>query len=429
MCLDNLQKIGRLALGCALICLLTVSLSGCKGAVPTPEPATIRFAYMNSDREYIEPLVEEFSKQYPHITVELRPTTMGELAWNFGAGDADVREVFTAIIDNQRERGDFLALDPFIEQDESFDLSDFYPAALETFTIEGKLWAVPCGMDSGVIYYNQDLFDQYGVPYPQVGWTWDDFVSTALALRDPEADVFGYANREGQWGVWLFVHQLGGRIVDDMQNPTRATFDDPLTIEALEWYGDLFHDYAVAPTPQQLRPSAGSILSAIVMGEVGMWSDWFEARGGDSDEIWDGMKWPMRWGMVTFPRATADTATDVVGDLWAHGYALSSQTLHPDAAWRLVAFLTAHASSRKIPARRSVVESEEYERQAGSEAVAVARAVLENGLPYPPREFINKTLEALGILGEAIVMVESGQRTAQEAMDWAQREADARIGP
>ena len=94
-----------------------------------------------------------------------------------------------------------------------------------------------------------------------------------------------------------------------------------------------------------------------------------------------------------------------------------------------MAFLTAHASSRKIPARRSVVESEEYERQAGSETVAVARAVLENGLPYPPREFINKTLEALGILGEAIVMVESGQRTAQEAMDWAQREADARIGP
>ncbi|HUV89085.1 MAG TPA: hypothetical protein VMY80_05500, partial [Anaerolineae bacterium] len=67
--------------------------------------------------------------------------------------------------------------------------------------------------------------------------------------------------------------------------------------------------------------------------------------------------------------------------------------------------------------------------QAGSETVAVARAVLENGLPYPPRGFINKTLESLTILGEAIVMVESGQRTAQEAMDWAQQQAETRIGP
>jgi hypothetical protein len=42
-------------------------------------------------------------------------------------------------------------LDPFIEQDESFDLSDFYPATLETFTIEGKTWAIPYGVDSEAI--------------------------------------------------------------------------------------------------------------------------------------------------------------------------------------------------------------------------------------------------------------------------------------
>ena len=68
---------------------------------------------------------------------------------------------------------------------------------LAVYAVEGKTWAIPSGMNPLVVYYNQDLFDQYGVPYPENGWTWDDFLSVALAIRDPEAGVFGYANLVG----------------------------------------------------------------------------------------------------------------------------------------------------------------------------------------------------------------------------------------
>jgi len=42
------------------------------------------------------------------------------------------------------------------------------------------VWAIPAGVDMLVMFYNQDLFDQYDVPYPEVGWTWGDFLDTAL---------------------------------------------------------------------------------------------------------------------------------------------------------------------------------------------------------------------------------------------------------
>jgi ABC-type glycerol-3-phosphate transport system substrate-binding protein len=254
-------------------------------------------------------------------------------------------------------------------------------------------------------------------------------MGAAQAIRDPEAGVYGYTCLGGRWDILLFVHQHGGRIFEDVQNPARTTFDDPLTVEALEWYGGLFHEYDVAPSSSLSgNKKHWAFREAILAGKVGMWSAGFSGQGGLS-ESWEGIKWPMRWGMCAFPRSSADTATGVVGDLWGHGYAISAQAQHPEAAWRLVTFLSRQIPGRHIPVRRSLAESEEYERHVGGDAAAVSRAVLEHGMPYFSRGFIDTTLEALNILGEAADLIESGAQTPREAMEWAQRKGETRIRP
>jgi ABC-type glycerol-3-phosphate transport system substrate-binding protein len=402
-------------------------LLGCKGIPePTPEPATITFIYHRNLKDHIEAAMAEFGDQYPHITVNMRGASAGELAWSFDGDDADVRAIFTAIVDSQQERGDFLALDSFIEADESSDVSDFYPAALQAFTIGGKVWAVPYGVSSEVILYSKELFDQYGVPYPEVGWTWDDFVRTARALRDPQADIYGFAHTPDAagWFQWGFIHQHGGPVLDDMQNPTRATFDDPLTIEAMEGYARLYHEYGVAPTSEQVRKElGGNVDVAFANGKVGMTSRHLFMVGRNLVEP----GWLERRGIVTFPRSTADTAVDIAGDLWVHGYTISSETEHPEAAWQLVAFMSRQMAPHQIAPRRSLVGSGEYEQLAGGEAAAVARDVLENGLPWPTRRFLDTTNQAMPILRDATAMIISGEMTSQEAMGWAQREAQKRI--
>ena len=420
-------RIEHLGLICAIVCLPVLFLFGCKGTLePTLRPATITLIYRRDLRDHIEEAMTKFNEQYPHITVNLRAASDGGLARDFDAGDADVRAIFTAIVDSQRERGDFVALDPFIETDESFDVSDFYPAALEAFTIDGKVWAIPYGVTSEVIFYNKDLFDQYGVPYPEVGWTWNDFVHTARVLRDPEAGIYGFAHSPdvAGWFHWAFIHQHGGRVLDDVQNPTRATFNDPLTVEAMAWYASLYHEHGVAPTSEQVRKELrGDVDVAFARGKVGMTSRDLSLQGGASV----GKGWPERWGMVTLPRSTADTAVDIAGDLWVNGYAISSQSQHPEAAWQLVVFLSKGMPPRQISPRRSHIESREYERLVDGEVVAVARDVLENGLPWPTRRFLDTTREAIGILGDATAKIGSGEMTSQEAMEWAQQEAGTRI--
>jgi multiple sugar transport system substrate-binding protein len=411
-------KIGRSGLTYAAVCLLVVPLSGCGGgAIPTPEPVTIVFAHPDLDAEYYEALVQEFSESHSYITVE--PVSSG-------TDDADV------FVDSQfapselRERDNVLSLDPFIEQDASFDLSDFYPGTVGLFTSEGEVWAIPAGVDVVVMFYNQDLFDQYGVPYPENGWTWGDFLNRALALRDPDASVFGYAPTDRIVDSLSFIYQHGGRIFDDLQNPTRPTFDDPLTIEALEWYASLIHEHNVAPTQKQLYDEdlggAGSAVVGVYLNKVGMWTGWLSERGGgrQASETWPG-EWKMRWGMVPLPR-DAQSATPT----FVEGYSISSQAQYPDACWQWISFLSERTPHRLMPARKSLAESIAYEQQVGSDVAAVARTSVESAVLLPPRlvEFGG----VWGIFWRALDAIISGRSTPEEAMINAQQEAE-RIYP
>jgi multiple sugar transport system substrate-binding protein len=318
-----------------------------------------------------------------------------------------------------RQQGHILSLDPFIEQGASLDLVDFYPATVEILTSEGKLWAVPAGVDVQVMYYNQDLFDQYDVPYPEMGWTWDDFLNRALAMRDPDAGIFGYTTTTGYFDTLLFVHQHGGRIVDDLQDPTRMTFDDPLTVEALEWYARLFHVHQVAPTPQQARRAFGggqyAFYEGLRHGKVGMWIGSLSERGGLTWPV----EWFVNWGMVPPPRG-AQSATAA----WVEGYAISSHTQHPDACWQWILFLSEQTTYRLMPARRSLAESTAYEGRVGDEVAAVARASMENAVVVSPRIWTDYG-PATRIFERAVGRILDGDATPQEAMDWAQRQVES----
>jgi multiple sugar transport system substrate-binding protein len=396
--------------------------------MPTPEPVTVVFAHSGSDAEYYEALAQEFHERYPHLTVEIRPRRSFQL-FQQTSPDVDVFVNSSFNLSELRERDNVLSLDPFIEQDASFDLSDFYPGTVEAFTSEGAVWAIPAGVDMLVMFYNQDLFDQYDVPYPEVGWTWGDFLDRALALRDPYASVFGYASTDRIYDAVSFIYQHGGRLLDDLQNPTRPTFDDPLTIEALEWYAGLIHEHNVSPTQEQLYDEdlggAGSVVVGIYMNKVGLWTGWLSERGGGrrASDTWPG-EWKMRWGMAPLPR---DAQSAILASI--EGYFVSSQAQHPDACWQWISFLSEQMSSdaqytrRLMPARKSLAESAAYEQQVGSDVAAVARASMESAmLSSSPR-----LVEFGGvweIFWTALDEIVSGRSTPEEAMISAQQEAE-----
>jgi multiple sugar transport system substrate-binding protein len=414
-------RLKLIGLAHVIACLVVISIASCTQASPLPEPVTIRFAHPEVDSQRYEELARQFNQEHPTITAHLDPRDWNRLDdVDDGGVDVFVTEPFDLV--ELQEQGNVLNLDPFVERDKSLILSDFYAGTAELLTIEGRTWAIPGGVDVAVMFYNKDLFDQHDVPYPEAGWTWNDFLNAALAINDPDAGIYGYAttgsiNSLQYADAAMFVYQHGGRLIDDLDNPSYATFDDPLTIEAVEWYGELYHEYNVAPTPEEARRSFSgnryAYLDGIRRSKVAMWIGSLSDRGGLT---W-GIEWLMNWGLAPLPQDRQSiTQADV------EGYAIYSQTEHPEACWEWITFLTQEPGYRLMPARRSLSESSEYEEFVGENVAATAQMSIENAIMISPR--LSAFGEVLGLFAQGIKMVVEEEAMAQEAMNWAQQQAE-----
>ena len=399
---------------------LLVSLAGCSNPfAPPPEPVEISFACDPDDSEFYEALIADFERQRSHITVIL--VGYGS---PFGWPEADVWDVspFTRRFMDQYEY-EPLDLTPFIERgdpygrqqaDFTFDREDFGDL-LALFQDGDEVWAIPSALFVQGMYYNQDLFDAYGVAYPTLDWTWDDFMRAGKALYRPYENVYGYTPDRDYNDPISFIYQNGGSIFDDVRNPTQTTFDHPATVEALEWYASLMYQYEAAATPYQARQAwgiGGAVRAGIERGELAMWSG-FIMPGGDG---LDGDPLEMNWGVVPLPQGQQRAAMG-----FALGYVLSAQAQNPDAAWEWLVYLTHQVPPVGVPARRSVLESQEFEDQVGADVAAAARASVDS--------VILLSAEAWEIYGqfqtfnEALNMIYSGQASAYEAMSWAQQKS------
>ena len=195
-------------------------------------------------------------------------------------------------------------------------------------------------------------------------------------------------------------------------------FDDPLTVEALEWYAGLYHEYEVAPTPQEARSAFGggqyAFFDGLRHGRVGMWMGGFSERGGLTWPV----EWFVNWGMAPLPRdAQSITQAQI------EGYAIYSQTGHPDACWQWIVFLSRQTPERLMPARKSLAESSAYGKLVGEDVAAVARASMESAVLINLGAFVEFE-GAMDVFAEAVGDVIDGEATPQEALSEAQRRAE-----
>jgi multiple sugar transport system substrate-binding protein len=366
-------------------------------------------------------MIETFNETHPTFTVERRTSRSQQIRSSlFEEGQVDVFVFLSEdeLFANLYESGQILNLTPLIQANDTVNLDDLYPSALEPYTIEGKVWAIPAGVNLGVIYYNKDILDLYGVDYPQLDWTWDDLQRTASLARDPETDVYGLASYP--FFVIPFIYQHGGRVVDDWRAPTRLAVDDPLTIEAVEWYASLIHDHDVMPSPQEATRQFGNEGNPGYIfwrSKTAMYVGFFSDRGGQTWGRQGG--WQMNWGMAPLPR---DERASTMGSVL--GYAASADTRYPQACWEWITYLSRQMLPFVMPARRSLAESAAFEQEVGTEAAAVARAAIEEAMIVS-----NVQMASLGAGGDdfdqVLEEILNGDADALAALTELQRQVDA----
>ena len=276
-------------------------------------------------------------------------------------------------------RADLLDLQPLLDADPSFSLDGFFPRFLDAFRFQGDLWGIPTQAEVRVLFYNRDLFDAEGVPYPEAGWTLDDFLARAVALTkgDGAEEQYGFLPLNGDASdlpVWV---ALQGAALWDGEG--RPRFDAPDVVAAVGWYTDLGLKHGVMPTsPDDLPdpdPAAQEAGNALVRaGRVAMWTDF---TGLDRSSVW-----PMdaEVGMAPLP-----VGVERVADFLYEGLFISVDTPHPEACWEWLKFVSGQVEPvRGLPARRSLLDSLAFAGEVGDEAAETYRALLDYADLYRP---------------------------------------------
>jgi len=390
--------------------------------IPTQETATITFAVSEYSLSDYKALAETFNATHPMVRVIVKDISQIKGNWRQFAPTPEMLRELASSVDTFElpehalaiglANDIFLDLTPLAESDPGFTPDDFFPGLLSRFQREGKLWGLPASAGPILIFYNKSLFDQPGLGYPAPGWTWDDFLSAAVQLTAGEGNSkrFGFFDAWGGQGMFAFIQQHGGDLLDRAAPYPVPTLDDPLVTEAVRWYVDLTRKHGVSPERGATKLIPSSQVAA-------MWTDillnWWGMSKGPK---------PVKVGIAPFPEDRT-----AANPMMVSGYFVSAGTAHPQACWQWISFITEQhvvsASVERMSTRRSVFESSDYFDRVGDDGKAAIVYALEH--PDPPMTAYG--LIVRGALVESMDSVWEGQATVEEALAQAQTLAEERI--
>jgi multiple sugar transport system substrate-binding protein len=358
--------------------------------VATPQPEvgpTIAFAPpLGADLSLYRTLAESFGADNPDVQVQIIAPDQAENADCF-AGALD--------LEYESHREGRLNVQSFADGDAGFPLDDFHSRFLEAARYQGDLWGVPTQARVRVVFYNRDMFDAAGEPYPEVGWTLDEFLARAVALTTGEGEekVYGFVPLGGHAvGLRTFLALQGVDLWDEERRPR---FDAPDVVAAVTWYANLALAHGVTPVVMEGEDvtewGAGwEEREALVReGRVAMWTG-FAGR----QELWPP---GIEAGMAPLPLRAAGAKG--VTSFRYEGLFIAEDAADRRACWEWIKHLSVQQELVSgIPARASVLESPEFAARVGEEEAATYQATLEYADlwdAYPGTPEANEQMEHL----------------------------------
>jgi multiple sugar transport system substrate-binding protein len=359
-----LRRAGQMGLGAAGLSLLAACGSspaapatGAATAAPastggnaSSEVTTISMMGWGSilEKENVQKGLDLFQSKNPNIKVNWLHTpneeydtklktmlaggTPPDVFWNGNMADFVARGVVMDITDRVKS-------DPVLGKADYF----IQPAEEQRATINGKWYGIGSCWVIHHLYYNADTLQKAGVEPPSTdpakAWTWDQFLDIARKLtldsagKHPNETGFD-ANNVKQWGVFwpnwslprdVMVYSNGG----DAYTPDyKVKLGEPAAVEAMQQVADLANVHHVAPLSLTMERLNLTGIQMLASGALAILVD-------GSWLLQDIAKQTFKYGAGVLPKMK-----NAVTEAQAHMHMIHKDTKNPDAAWKLLAFLS-----------------------------------------------------------------------------------------
>lgn len=414
------------------------------------KPVVITFAAYTFLDEAYKPVIEEFQKQYPDITVQVREAP----------ASVDVRAIASAadtsllMFRPQSGSDAFVDLTSLQEVDPEAQPDRFWPGILDACKDgEGRAYGLPVTAELTGIFYREQAFEDAGLPLPQPGWTWEDFKKAVDFLSGTENNqrVYGFADDS-------FVDTPDETLLSSQISDLLSQSDGDIDVDRLEaelqWYLNSVESgslYSASIYPQRspfYAPDADKEAWSKVWNNT--WADFHEMFLNHPPAMWKGRLDQIYWadvslealpdgsttmgatsgpiiegkegiGWAPFP-VSADGQSDRTTPSAVTCAVISAGAENSQAAWTWVKFLAAHPIlpewSLAVPAQPTAAEASGFWSKIPEKLREPVTFAMEHGWyssPYPEELIaVNQALlrAAAGDVPLRVALVEASNQLA-----------------
>lgn len=167
-------------------------------------------------------------KKFPDVTVKYIPNGKGSTMADLITAGTTVDIVFDSIgyANTFRDFGIQVDMTPYIKS-RGLDLGKFEQTAIDFQRKmgNGAINSLPVWTASAGLFYNKELFDKFGVPYPKDNITWTEVYDLAKRLTRNEGGIqyVGYVTAAGSQAN---TNQLGLKYIDAKTGKAQIDNDD-----------------------------------------------------------------------------------------------------------------------------------------------------------------------------------------------------------
>jgi multiple sugar transport system substrate-binding protein len=416
---------------CTIAALLLASACGSQSSAPDgaakakddaktaapAKPIDLVFYQPSADWDearFMKELGEPIKANYPHITPKFikyngKADQVTELVTTGTQVDImfmSIGQVYNFLLKSKMERD----ITPLIQKN-GFDLNRFETTSVDMLKQigNGKIYGVPMYTLPSTIYYNKDLFDKFGVPYPKDGMNWDDTyeLSRKLTRQDGGVQYYGtvmspsHLAMRNQLSLNLIDPKSGkATLNNDSWNRFLSNVSRFYTLPGYEWTNA---DMQVAKQRDMFTKEKRAAM-------------WMPVSTMHTEAELQGMN----WDLASFP--TLNEAPGIGPQAYPFYFFVTATSKVPDEAFEVLSYLSTepfHLEKSKQGLFLSLLKSDAVRKAFGQESAMYkgknTKAMLPDKFAAP--SFVSTyTSTSAAKIFTALVNVTTGKQDANTAL-------------
>lgn len=231
-------------------------IPGTPGAVSPTGPVTIEIWHSEpaANEETLKRMVDRFNASQDEVRVRLiyqgsPADLMNKLMASAGSRQVPaIAFMMETFIQRLIDSGYVAPVQDFVDR-EDYEFPDLDERAVQSYTVEDKLWGVPYCVDIPLLYYNKLVFEDVGLDPERPPQDLEELrqYSQKILKRDASGNVqrSGVAIHITLWTEQVFAQQ--GDLLVDMNNghdgrATKVLFDNDTGRRFFQWWHDMVEE-------------------------------------------------------------------------------------------------------------------------------------------------------------------------------------------